>query len=138
MELGLTDAEFWPLTPRELQWLMEAATKREQRRAKHEQAQVALHMAHWGNITAGYMAAIMGASGAKKKGGHAFTARDFLPDSGRWQPSDFMPREGAEAEAEVEQKPAQDWRHMKRVLMGFTQMIGGEVPDEVRNTEVSD
>lgn len=137
MELGLTDAEFWPLTPRELQWLMEAATKREQRQAKHEQAQVALHMAHWGNITAGYMANVANLLG-KKKGGGAFKARDFLPESGAWQPADFMPREGATAEARPEQKPAQDWQHMKRVLMGFTRALGGEVPDSVRNTEVSD
>jgi hypothetical protein len=120
VELGISDADFWRLTPRDYRHLIDAAKRREDR----EQARVGLHLAHWANITSGYMANVANMFAPPKSGSHK--PQDFMPDKRGWQPHHFLP--GADApDDDAPQDQAANIERMKQQLKGLTIGLGGEV-----------
>jgi len=118
VDLGLTDAEFWRMTPREFDWLCGRFIERTEQGFDADLTLMAVQTAHLANML------------APRKDKRAWMTSDFLPEKRN--------RKRTQAGShEPGSRPRQSPEHMKSLLMGLTHALGGTVKDR-REEEATD
>ena len=115
-ELGISDVEFWRMTPRDYQALLDMAARREDARVRERIALVALQSAHLANIL------------APRKDKRAWQVEDFAPDIDK-------PIERPAPQAPQARKQPQTSEHMKNILKGLAAAHGGTIREGKRDHE---